>query len=97
MFIAGAQLQATAVALYASKRPRLVLTEDAEDDDSIHSFDVEKMVADTFFNYSNGLLGLSAQSAADTTRGPYNQIPRCPEYFHVALTWPDKEFRHTFR
>ena len=30
-------------------------------------------------------------------RGPYNQVPKCTDWFEKALAWPDRDFRHEFR
>ncbi|OSC99379.1 hypothetical protein PYCCODRAFT_840847 [Trametes coccinea BRFM310] len=93
----GAQLLGTAIILRESKRRRFGLTEDADTDESEPIFDDTGLAADTLFNTSIGILSLASSVSGESSRGPYNQIPRCPEFFPIALGWPDREFRHSFR
>ena len=54
--------------------------------------------SDMFFAMGVGMYTLSLSlSAGSRRRGPYDQIAKCTEFFRTALSWPDKEFRHSFR
>ncbi|KAI0658943.1 hypothetical protein C8Q70DRAFT_934053 [Cubamyces menziesii] len=95
LLVIGIQTLASSVILRESKRLRSSLATDPDVDEADHHYDIEKVASDVLFNASAGIIKLG--SGLPSARGSYNQIPRCKEFFKVALGWPDREFRHTFR
>ena len=102
LVLCGAQLAVSAAAARESKRLRTCLTFDADGDESTATFDFEVADKENVFSIALCILAAARSHSAEcqcntTSRGPYNQIPRCKTYFSVALQWPDRWFRHTFR
>lgn len=101
LVLCGAQLAVSSAGERESKRLRATLTLDADGDESVAPFYFEVANTETVFNIALCILAAARQHSAEcqcnTSRGPYNQIPRCKTYFSTALQWPDRWFRHTFR
>ena len=82
------------------KRLRIsLLQSDDIDEEEQDNHDIDSTTADTVLNIASGLINVATlmHSPIDGLRGPYNRIPKCRDFFHTALTWPDREFQHTFR
>ncbi len=101
LFLCGAQLAVCSASERESKRSRTLLAWDPDIDETLAPFDFGMANADAVFNIALSILATvkihSSECNTSTSRGPYNQIPRCPAYFSTALQWPDRWFRHTFR
>ena len=46
-----------------------------------------------FARASAGLHALSI-ILSNLSRGPYNQLQKCKDFFEVSMSWPDRDFRH---
>ncbi|KAG0707246.1 hypothetical protein DFH29DRAFT_897858 [Suillus ampliporus] len=64
--------------------------DDLDDDDYLSDSDALLMAA---LEYRF----LAASITGDGSRGPYNQIPWCKDFFSCCLQSPNREFRHYFR
>ncbi|KAG2368625.1 hypothetical protein BDR07DRAFT_1582019 [Suillus spraguei] len=82
----------------------LVAVLDDNSDDDLDELANDDDLRDDYLSDSDALLmvALEYQSLAvsitgDGSRGPYNQTPRCKDFFSCCLQSPDREFRHYFR
>ena len=44
-----------------------------------------------------GIFAIASSLSGPGSCGPYDQIAKVHEWFPKALSWPDREFRHSFR
>jgi hypothetical protein len=58
-----------------------------------------RISSDCLHAMGTSLLGIGgiASNSHYGSRGQYNNIPKCTEFFETALQWPDRMFRHSFR
>lgn len=70
-------------------------TEDLADEAEIA--EDEETEATLIFSAGLQLLMQCSLLLCSHLRGPYDQIAKCSQWFLIALSWPDPEFRHEFR
>lgn len=102
LLVSGCLLQASAILQRLSDSNQLddagSNANDSEEEDVDDSaMDVVLSTGTSLQCLSIGVLYLWSTIVGSGSRGPYDQQAKCLEYFLVALSWPDRAFRHTFR
>jgi hypothetical protein len=96
IFIASA-LSAEQIALAIEESSDLLMDELWQEDPFAAQILLEDNTAERLRNTSAYLLEAAQKLSGSESRGPYNHIAKVNEWFPKALSWPDKEFRHSFR
>ncbi len=67
-----------------------------EDEDNL-TLEPDELQATVLRQTGTDITLVASTLSEDHSRGPYDQIVKCGEYFEKALSWPDREFRYEFR
>ena len=94
LILASAQLQTSALITQQSRQIDHIISGDDDLDGELADFD--KAESDARYAMGSTLISFASAMSARGPRGPYN-LPKCKDFFPMALSWPDREFRHTFR
>ena len=92
LILAGAQLQTSALITQQSRQINHLISDDL--DEELADFD--KAESNARYAMGSTLIEFALAMSACGPCGPYN-LPKCKDFFPMALSWPDCESQHTFR